>query len=393
VSRYHSYLNSAREILSLYKGEEPFARFIKKYFATQKKFGSRDRKEIGHICYCYFRASPHPKAVISRSLIPEDIQLLRSLFLCCTETNQILASLKPEWNDKVGFSIEEKLSFLHYQLTPVFPWKDELSAGIEYEKFCTSFFVQPDLFLRIRPGHAENTFLKLKEAGVQYEFISPFTIRLPNSFKADKYFDLDEEVVVQDHNSQQIASFIPVRPGRSDRVWDCCAGSGGKSIMAYDLNPAIDLVVSDVRESILANLKKRFEIAGIKNYRSLILDLANGNTQHSIINNQSSIIIADVPCSGSGTWSRTPEQMFYFDAGKIDEYAAIQKKIVSNIIPHLQPGGQLLYITCSVFKKENEELVNYLKEKFHLLLLKMELLKGYKQKADTMFVALFRSPL
>jgi 16S rRNA (cytosine967-C5)-methyltransferase len=176
-------------------------------------------------------------------------------------------------------------------------------------------------------------------------------------------------------------------------VWDCCAGSGGKSIMAYDLNPAIDLVVSDVRESILANLKKRFEIAGIKNYRSLILDLANGNTQHSIINNQSSIIIADVPCSGSGTWSRTPEQMFYFDAGKIDEYAAIQKKIVSNIIPHLQPGGQLLYITCSVFKKENEELVNYLKEKFHLLLLKMELLKGYKQKADTMFVALFRSPL
>ena len=413
MSRYHSYLHSAKEILSLYKGGEPFASYIKKYFSGQKKFGSRDRKEIANLCYCYFRASPPFKGGISKSLIPDDLQLLKSLFLCSTEPHEILEALKPEWNKKTGLSLNEKLSSLHYQLSSVFPWKEDLSDGIEYEKFAESFFVQPDLFLRIRPGHAEKVLLKLNAAGVTYEFISPFAIRLPNSFKADQYFELDKEVVVQDYNSQQIAGFIPVRPGwtdrESDRVWDCCAGSGGKSIMAYDLNPEIDLVVSDVRESILTNLKKRFVNAGIKKYNSFIADLTYSpfTTHHSPFD----LIIADVPCTGSGTWGRTPEQLFYFDASRIDEYAALQKKIVSNIIPHLLPGGHLLYITCSVFKKENEEVVNYLKEKFpvrpghprlndsvgqaggHLQLMKMELLKGYELKSDSMFVALLQKPL
>jgi 16S rRNA (cytosine967-C5)-methyltransferase len=400
VSRYHSYLNSSREILSLYNGEEPFASFVKKYFSGNKKYGSRDRKEIARLCYCYFRASPHSKGMISKSLIPDELKLLKSLFLCSTEPNEILASLKPEWNDSVQLSINEKLFLLTYQLSSVFPYEEELSEGIEYEKFCASFFSQPDLFLRIRPGNAEKVLLQLNEAGVDYEFISPFTIRLPNSFKANTYFELDKEVVVQDYNSQKVIQFLPVRPGRSDKLWDCCSGSGGKSIMAFDLNPAIDLFVSDVRESILVNLKKRFEKAGINKYKSFTLDLSKENFPQlptgqagSIISDQYSIIIADVPCTGSGTWGRTPEQLFFFDTRKIDEYAAMQKKIVSNVIPHLLPGGYLLYITCSVFKKENEEMVNYLKEKFHLEVLKMELLEGYQMKADTMFAALLKKPL
>jgi len=391
VSRYHSYLNSAKEILSLYKGDEPFASFIRKYFAANKKFGSKDRKEVANLCYCYFRASTHAKGEILKPVIPDDLQLLQALFLCSTGPNEMLATLKPEWNDKVNFSINEKLSSVNYQLSSVFPWKEELSGGGEYEKFCASLFIQPDLFLRIRPGHAETVLVKLNEAEVNYEFISPFTIRLPNSFKADKYFELDKEVVVQDHNSQRVGEFLPVRQGPSDRVWDCCAGSGGKSIMAYDLNPAINLFVSDVRESILANLKKRFEIAGVKKYQSFKVDLTH--SPFTIHYSPFDLIIADVPCTGSGTWGRTPEQLFYFNTRKIDEYVSGQKNIASNIIPQLRPGGYLLYITCSVFKKENEEVVNYLKKEFHLHQLKMELLKGYELKADTMFAALLQKPL
>lgn len=163
--------------------------------------------------------------------------------------------------------------------------------------------------------------------------------------------------------------------------------------MTYDLNESIDLTVSDVRESILSNLKKRFERAGIKKFHSLLLEMGNGNSQQSIIKNQYSIIIADVPCTGSGTWGRTPEQLYFFDKKKIDEYATKQKKIVSNVVPHLKPGGHLLYITCSVFKKENEEMADYLKKEFHLQVEKMELFKGYELKADTMFAALLLKPL
>ena len=394
MSRFHSYLNSAKEILSLYRGEEPFASFIKKYFAKDKKYGSKDRKQISNLCYCYFRtgkAPPPPEGGLLEDSLKIEEKILTGLFLCSSGYNELLQNLKPEWNEKTKLPINEKLSSLNYQLSSVFPWKDELSEGIDYEKFCQSFFVQPDLFLRIRPGHAEQALLKLNEAKVSYEFISPFTIRLSNNLKAEDYFVLNKEVVIQDYNSQRVMDFLPLRPGRSYGVWDCCAGSGGKSIMAYDINPAIKLTVSDVRESILINLKKRFHAAGLKKYTAFTADLSDSSfkVKHSLFDT----IICDVPCSGSGTWSRTPEQLYFFDKKKIDEYAALQKKIVSNAVQYLQPGGHLLYITCSVFRKENEEVVDFIKQQLNLHLVKIELLKGYDIKADTMFVSLLQKTL
>ncbi len=413
VSRYHSYINSASQILHQYSGQEPFASFLKKYFSANKKFGSKDRKQVSHLCYCFFRLG---KAVMNVSL---EEKMLIALFLCSSERSEILEALKPEWNLKTELGLEEKCSMLNAQFSifNVFPWKEELSGGIEYEEFCKSFFKQPDLFLRIRPGHAETVLKKLDGSKEQYEFISPFTICVPNSFKADKYLELDKEVVVQDYSSQQVGRFIKSenenlpagRQGLKSEIslWDCCAGSGGKSIMAYDLNLGIELTVSDIRETILINLKKRFEKAGIKKYKSFVTDLTRGKSE---IENlpagrqglKSQIIIADVPCTGSGTWSRTPEQLYFFNKYKIEEYAALQKKIITNIIPHLQPGGVFVYITCSVFKKENEEVVEFIKENFQLDLVKMparmtrsdgEILKGYDKKADTMFVAVFKKPL
>jgi 16S rRNA (cytosine967-C5)-methyltransferase len=101
-------------------------------------------------------------------------------------------------------------------------------------------------------------------------------------------------------------------------------------------------------------------------------------------------IIADVPCSGSGTWARTPEQLKFFHQEKIAQYALLQQQIVSNAIPSLAKGGYLLYITCSVFKKENEENVNFIQKNLNLELLKSDYLKGYQMQADTLFAALFR---
>jgi len=330
-------------------------------------------------------------------------KILTGLFLCSDKSIEILAALKPEWNDKCSLSLSEKLLIINYSLLipNIFPWKEELSTDIDYEELCKSFLIQPDLFIRIRPGYAEKVLLKLNELKVQFEFISPFAIRLPNSFKADQYFELDKEVVVQDYSSQRLALFLPADHGKQLLLWDCCAGSGGKSIMAYDVYPEVEFTVSDLRENILANLKKRFESAGIKKYNSLIHDLSKENIfridssfgKYSVINNKFSIIIADVPCTGSGTWSRTPEQLYFFDEKKIEEYAKLQRKIVSNAIPLLQPGGTFIYITCSVFKKENEEVAVFIKESFHLQLKQMEVLKGYDKKADSMFVAVFENQL
>jgi 16S rRNA (cytosine967-C5)-methyltransferase len=322
-------------------------------------------------------------------------KILTGLFLCSDKSNEILAALKPEWNEKAELSIREKYSIFNIQcsMLNVFPWKDELSGGIDHEKFCESFFIQPDLFLRLRPGKEKIVLQKLKQAGIDFKIISETCLALPNSSKIDEIIELDKEAVVQDHNSQKTGEVIKseILNLKSEiSVWDCCAGSGGKSIMAFDTDPKIKLAVSDTRESILANLKKRFANAGIKNYESFVVDLAN---KSAIPNLKSEIIIADVPCSGSGTWSRTPEQLYFFQERKIGEYSALQKRIVSNAIAQLQPGGSFVYITCSVFKKENEEVAAFIKENFHLKIKQMEVLIGYDKKADSMFVALFEKEL
>ena len=387
LSRYHSYINSSKDILSQYKGEEPFPSFLRKFFSQNKKYGSKDRKHISHLCYCYFRLGK------SMTAISIEEQLLVGLFLCSSESNEILKELKPEWNEAVATNIEEKISLtgISISIQNIFSWQNELSETIDANEFIYSHLQQPDLFLRLRPGKEALVKQKLKTAGISFDVVSETCLVLPNSSKIDEVIELDKEAVVQDYSSQRVGEFLhPFRKRQSDQVWDCCAASGGKSIMAKDILGEIDLTVTDVRESILINLKKRFAAAGIKNYKSVIADLSQPLKYFD--NESFNIIIADVPCSGSGTWGRTPEQLIFFDDKKIEEYTGLQKTIISNVIPKLKIDGYLLYITCSVFKKENEEVIDFIQEKFHLGVVKVELLKGYDNKADTMFAALLQKP-
>jgi 16S rRNA (cytosine967-C5)-methyltransferase len=410
LMRFYSYLNSAIQILDEYKGDIPFAVFLKKYFSRFAKYGSKDRRQISHLCYCFFRlgksAPPFPT---QRGGFEE--RMLIGLFLCSAEPNEILEQLKPEWNKQINLATERKLLIINYSLLieNVFPWKEELSDGIDHEKFCESFFKQPDLFLRLRPKYEIVVKEKLSNAELSFKEINSSCLALPNNSKVESIIELDREAVVQDYNSQRVGEFFQsaiLNLKSKVFVWDCCAGSGGKSLLLHDIYRNVDLTVSDIRESILANLKKRFAKAGIKKYKSFVTDLTSNQRLRPIessgrlIAGDYDLIICDAPCTGSGTWSRTPEQLYFFDenlpagqAGKIDQYSLLQKRIVSNIVPYLKENGFLVYITCSVFKKENEEVANYLREEFNLELTNMELLKGYDKKADTMFVSLFKRNL
>jgi 16S rRNA (cytosine967-C5)-methyltransferase len=391
--RYHSYLNSAKTIIESYKGDIPFAAFLKKYFNAHKKYGGRDRKQIATLCYNFYRLG---KALPQ---LPVEEKIIVAVFICEEKSNDFLQFHKPEWNEIITKPIADKIEIAGFIPEDVFPWAEALSTGVDAEGFRYSFFTQPDLFLRIRPGNKEGVVKKLQEAGIEFNRLPGDCLALPNSTRVDTILETDKEVVVQDYNSQQVLNSIRRQEASSKKqeasirnciaAWDCCAASGGKSILAYDiLEGQIDLTVSDIRESILSNLKQRFERAGIKNYKSFIADLTETDCPLPIAH--CSLIICDAPCTGSGTWSRTPEQLYYLKRKTIDVYVAMQQQIVSNVIPHLQKDGIFIYITCSVFKNENEDMVQFIKEKFHLQLLQMELLKGYDKKADSMFTAVFK---
>lgn len=397
--RQHSYLNSAVKIIEAYDGKEPLPGFLKKKFASDKKYGSKDRKYIASLCYYYYRLGHAMRTV------PAEERIMSAAFLCEQQSSEFLRFHKPEWNEWVEKAVSEKLRLLGIDPHNIFPWLTELSDGTDPDSFCLSFLRQPDLFLRVRPGKNEIVLKKLSEAGIAFQTPADDCIALPNATKLDGIIDPDKEAMVQDYHSQQVLNVLKHPAAGNPQpvsVWDCCAASGGKSLLAYDiLDGKISLTVSDIRESILANLKKRFNAAGIKNYHSFIADLQTSSRKPPATNLQPptypersrrtnfDLIICDAPCTGSGTWSRTPEQLYFFKKEMIKEYADKQKQIVSNVIPHLSANGMFIYITCSVFRQENEEVANFLKEKFHLRLLQMELLKGYNKRADSMFTAAF----
>jgi len=244
--------------------------------------------------------------------------------------------------------------------------------------------------LRIRPGFESIVPKKLSDAELQFRIVNPHCLALRSASKIEEAIEIDKEAVIQDLSSQRISEFFPSHVSRlTSHVWDCCAASGGKSILAYDILKNIKLLVTDLRESILVNLRKRFAAAGIQNYKAQVIDLSTTQLLNNSTVERFDLIICDAPCSGSGTWSRTPEQLAYFSTEKINYYSELQKRIALNVIPSLKETGKLLYITCSVFRKENEEVVDFILKNSNLRIEKMELLKGYDQKADTMFACLF----
>lgn len=403
MSRYHSYLNTSAEIIRRYDGSVPLAVFLRSFFAPDKKYGSKDRKQVSHLCYCYYRTGKTFPAGTPADAGTLQARVLAGLFLCSSQPDEMLRQLYPAWNESVHLSVEEKCAIInrsdhpvndpalapHYSPLSVFPWKTALSEGIDYAGLCRSFFIRPDLFLRIRPGYTATVKQKLGIAGIPYRLIREDCIALDNAAKIDVVIEPDKEAVIQDYSSQLVAEFLkPLQGDKALRVWDCCAASGGKSILATDVLKNIGLTVSDIRRSILINLEKRFAAAGIKKYTAKVMDLTTSHLPSVLPPSPFDLIICDAPCSGSGTWARTPEQLYFWKEENVLHYTTLQKKILDNIIPLIKPGGYLLYITCSVFRRENEEVVNDIKKRFGLQAVKMEVLKGYDKKADTLFAAL-----
>jgi 16S rRNA (cytosine967-C5)-methyltransferase len=382
---FDNQLRHAIRMIDAYPGDQPLHAWLKDYFRAHKQMGARDRRQLSTLVYSFYRLGHSLRDTSTAN------RLLAGLFLCHSQPTDMLEHFLPGWNEMITKPIKEKIAFFQTQpigesfnLTDIFPWKAELSESIGHEAFCLSFFRQPDLFVRIRPGHQEVVRQTLRE--FTHEFIPPSTIRLQNGFPVEDHFTPDKEVVIQDYSSQQIAEFLTLE-NTPEFFWDTCAASGGKSILAHDLYPGLHITASDIRTAILQNLKARFAAAGITKYVTFLADLAAQDPPASAAG--ADLILTDVPCTGSGTWSRTPEALYFFDPSSIAKYADRQRSILRRIAPQLAPDASLVYCTCSVFRKENEEITDWIHQKFGLHPDRRQNLIGYPQHADTLFAARF----
>lgn len=381
--RVSQQIRMVERLLQAYEQQRtvPLARFLTGFYKRNRQMGGNDRRSVSRLAYQYFRIGNAAR----QAELPT--QLAIAAFLCNGDSGFVQIVL-PELYPAIGLPTDEKLALLEqlvdFRLENVFPFHAHLSAGVDRQRFVKSFWVQPDLFIRLRPRHVDEVREALRDAGISYEQLDTFTLALPNGVSLDRLGGIAGKYAVQDYSSQQTGAFFRASEGES--WWDASAGAGGKSLLLLDRQPGVNLLVSDIRPSILRNLDERFEEAGIKTYRQKVLDLTKDTTP-GLGNEQFDGIILDAPCTGSGTWGRTPEMISSFDEGSIAHFAAIQREIAARVITHLKPGKPLIYITCSVFAEENEQVVAHLEATGLVEAERVELLHGYRHRADSMFAA------
>jgi 16S rRNA (cytosine967-C5)-methyltransferase len=378
------------EMLNAYDLTVPLSRYLKEYFRNHKNMGSNDRRLFSDAIYNYFRLRhAFPPAEKAMAVAAGGFLCGNKLTPFIQYCMQEVAGLEP---DSFSLPVAGKLQLLkkkypEFDKGNIFPFAEALSKQIDKPSYFQSLLQQPVIWIRPRKIFRSTVLSDLENHAIPFEVHDSGAIAIPNRTSLERLNSfLSGYFEIQDISSQQCLSLI--HPSPNQKWWDACAASGGKSLALLDKNPSIKLTVSDIRQSILENLKTRFQKAAITGYELLLADLSQ---PQKIFPGDRLFdgIIADVPCSGSGTWARTPERMSQFQMKDLDYFSGLQKKIPATCIQYLRPGGTFIYITCSVFKAENENATSYIQEELKLQKLNEQYLQFSDMKGDTMFVAVF----
>ena len=163
----------------------------------------------------------------------------------------------------------------------------------------------------------------------------------------------DGWVSVQDGAAQLAAELLDARPGQ--RVLDVCAAPGGKTAHILEQQPDIgEMVAVDIDESRMLRVSENLQRLGLQ-AKLIVADAAK--TDDWWDGKPFDRILLDAPCSATGVIRRHPDIKLLRKETDIAALTILQKTILNAIWPLLASGGMLLYATCSVLKKENEEQI------------------------------------
>ncbi len=159
---------------------------------------------------------------------------------------------------------------------------------------------------------------------------------------------LDGRVELQDAAPQAAVAMLPLRKGL--KVLDYCAGGGGKVLAIAGRQKGMALFAHDAAAARMRDLPERARRAGVA------VTLADQDA----INRAApfDLVVLDAPCSGSGTWRRTPDAKWRLTPERLAELRDLQAQILAKAAPLVRDGGSLAYMTCSLLRSENDDQVD-----------------------------------
>jgi 16S rRNA (cytosine967-C5)-methyltransferase len=322
---------------------------IQELFATNRSFGSRDRRLYRELIYTTLRYLPWIEPLLDHDP-NRAAQTVAWLAADLPATHAFRTALTGDW-PACPTALAAKAAHLNARVDDLVPsWLVRHCPEAAVAPDLDALHTRTPLWLRIRSPHTDAVLAELDAKGCRWRRseILPGAVQILSETDVTKtdawqrgWFE------VQDLGSQLLLETTTIPTG--SRWLDACAGAGGKTLQLSLLVGAEGRVDAyDVRPQALRELSIRATRAAAKNIT--VLEVAPEQNEYDGV-------LVDAPCSGSGTWRRSPHLKWTTTAAQVADAALKQRDLLTHFAKFVRPGGKLVYATCSLSRMENEDVV------------------------------------
>jgi 16S rRNA (cytosine967-C5)-methyltransferase len=355
----------------------PADRIVSDYFRARRYAGSKDKRAISDLVYAVLRSRELFAWALSQAGLP---LTGRSLVLAHISTHD--AGSLPLFGADDGFAppalsheeqvVAQALEVLDWAGAPeaaqlnVPGWTEEgLRArfAADFASGAAALGENAPLDVRLNKLRARNSdinsYLNISKEDIEKNRYSSSGYRIKSRINlgAEKAYR-DGMVEVQDEAAQIASSLVGARAGH--QVIELCAGAGGKSLaIAAEMENRGQIHAFDISGKRLADFRTRLKRAGVHNIQVIRL-AAEGEGRVDALKpfvGSADRVVVDVPCTGSGTWRRSPDQRWRFDSDSLADLNKLQASLLAEGAELVRPGGRLCYMTCSLLPAENEAII------------------------------------
>lgn len=355
----------ARAFAVILKLDGPADTLMKAFFKSNPKLGSRDRTILAE---AIFYALRHYSEIAWRMkpVKPERAPKVAAFLTLAMQYgvesmgDQVLGSEKGPVTNMLALKLEKappevraEMPFWLYEL------ESKQYGEAAPQLFEASLQAAPlDLRVNTLKAKREDVIAELSEHKVTAELMqfSPDGIRLTDKPGLIRWPVYQEgRIDIQDEGSQLIARLVGAK--RGEMVCDFCAGAGGKTLALGALMKSSGrLYAFDINEKRLQGLTPRMRRAGLSNIHPVAIRDEKDN-RIKRLRGKFDRVLVDAPCTGTGTLRRNPDLKWRLTPQELDRINAVQKSVLEEAAKLLKPDGRLVYATCSVLQRENQDVV------------------------------------
>lgn len=319
----------------------PADRLISAYFKARRYAGSKDRRAVRDLVY---------QAIRLCGEVPHNGR--SAMLAMATQDETLLPLFDGSGHGPAPIKGGEMAAFV----APAADWlMEKLKASGLDSKEVEALLGRAAFDLRVNTLKAAREELELPAQGEALS--APNALRFPLGTQVEQWPQYREGLIeIQDHASQWVCECVGAQPGET--VVDLCAGAGGKTLaLAALTGNAANLIACDTDKRRLGNLAPRAARASALVGETVLLDPGKEREALAPYLGKADRVLVDAPCSGSGTWRRSPEGRWRLDAQELARLTKLQDHVLDIAADLTRPGGALTFVTCSVLDDEGADRI------------------------------------